>query len=72
MNHRQLDCFLTVAETLNFSQAAKQLYLSQAAVSQQIQSLEKELGFPLFVRTRHQVELTEAGRYFYLFLSRLN
>lgn len=65
MNHRQLDCFLTVAETLNFSQAAKQLYLSQAAVSQQIQSLEKELGFPLFVRTRHQVELTEAGRYFY-------
>lgn len=48
MNHRQLDCFLTVAETLNFSQAAKQLYLSQAAVSQQIQSLEKELGFPPF------------------------
>lgn len=65
MNQRQLDCFLAVAECLNFSHAAKQLYLSQAAVSQQIQSLEKELGFSLFVRTRHSVELTEAGRYFY-------
>ena len=57
MNQRQLDCFLAVAECLNFSHAAKQLYLSQAAVSQQIQSLEKELGFSLFVRTRHSVEL---------------
>jgi len=63
VNFRQLDCFLAVADTLSFTEAADRLYLSQPAVSQQIISLEGELGFQLFDRNRRNVSLTEAGAY---------
>ena len=45
MEFIQIQSFLAVAELLNFSQAAKKVFLSQPAVSHQIHSLEKELGF---------------------------
>ena len=61
---KQLQTFLTVAKNKSFVRSAEQLYLSQPAVTQQIQSLEKELGFPLFIRTKHRVELTPAGKAF--------
>lgn len=48
MNHRQIDCFIAVAECQGFSAAARQLYLSQSTVSQQVISLETELGYTLF------------------------
>ena len=57
----QLSCFLTVAETLNFAQAAQQLSITQPAVTHQIRSLEQELGVKLFHRTTRTVKLTEAG-----------
>ena len=63
MNFRQLDCFLAVGSTLNFSEAAKSLYLSQSTVSSQIQALERDLGFELLDRDRHHVRLTSAGEY---------
>lgn len=63
MNFRQIDCFLAVAEGLNFSVAADKLFLSQSSVSQHVGALEKELGVTLFTRDRHHVELTEAGAY---------
>lgn len=63
MNFRQLDCFLAVADCLSFSAAANKLFLSQSAVSQQIASLEQELGFPLFERSKHKVKLTAAGSF---------
>ena len=47
----QLECFLAVADNLNFSRAAEQLRLTQPAVSHQINSLEDELGVKLFNRT---------------------
>lgn len=63
MNHRQIDCFIAVAECQGFSAAARQLYLSQSTVSQQVISLETELGYTLFNRKGHTVDLTPAGSY---------
>lgn len=65
MNYDHLAVFLNLAETLNFSQTALQINLSQSAVSQTISSMEKELNFLLFYRTRKQVKLTKSGQNFY-------
>ena len=65
MNTTQLECFVEVANYLNFSKAAQQLRLSQPAVSHQINTLEDELGVKLFHRTSKSVRLTQEG---YLFL----
>ena len=62
MELRQLRYFVAVADTLNFSRAAESLYLSQSALSKQIQSLEQELGAALFERDRRSVMLTHAGQ----------
>ncbi|SDM35357.1 LysR family transcriptional regulator [Bacillus sp. OK048] len=64
MEIRQLRYFIAVAEHLNFTEAAKKLFVAQPAVSQQIASLEKEIGFKLFIRDKHSVQLTHAGRVF--------
>ena len=61
MELRQLKYFLKTAETLNFSDAARQLYITQSTLSQQIRQLEDELGVALFQRDSHNVFLTEAG-----------
>lgn len=61
LNVHQLSVFLAAAETLNFTQAARLLQVSQPSVSQHIQSLEEHFGLPLFSRTGRTVELTEAG-----------
>lgn len=64
MNTFQLTCFLAVAEYLNFTQAANHLHVTHPAVSQQIQSLEKELNVKLFERSTRSVRLTEEGKAF--------
>ena len=56
-----LRAFLAVARHLNFRAAADELALTQSAVSRQIQSLEDEVGVPLFLRHSRAVELTGAG-----------
>lgn len=58
----QLRTFRVVAETLNFTRAAERLNLTQSAVSHQIKALEKELGEPLFIRTKRGVKLSQAGK----------
>lgn len=59
---RQLQVFATVARHLSHSRAARELYLSQPAVSMQIKQLEQNIGLPLFEQTGKQLHLTEAGR----------
>jgi DNA-binding transcriptional LysR family regulator len=56
-----LRTFREVAETLNFTRAAKRLNLTQSAVSHQIRVLENDLGEPLFIRAKRGVKLSEAG-----------
>ncbi len=61
MNMQAIQMFVAVAEELNFSRAAEKLFVSQPAISRQIQQLERELGIALLQRDRHQVALTPAG-----------
>lgn len=61
MNTTQLECFLEVANCLNFSRAAEHLSITQPAVSHQINTLESELGVKLFQRTSKSVRLTQEG-----------
>lgn len=61
MELRQLKYFVKVAETLNFSEAARSLYVTQSTLSQQIKQLEQDLDTQLLIRTSHSVALTEAG-----------
>ncbi|MBO7230205.1 MAG: LysR family transcriptional regulator [Bacteroidaceae bacterium] len=64
MELRQLKYFVKSAEYLNFSVAAKHLYITQSTLSQQIKQLEFELGFELFLRNSRHISLTEAGEEF--------
>jgi DNA-binding transcriptional LysR family regulator len=62
MELSQLRTFRVVAETLNFTRAAERLHLTQSAVSHQIKALEKELGEPLFIRTKRGVKVSQVGK----------
>ena len=64
MDLNQLNSFLAVARTLNFSEAARQNFLSQSTVSRYIGELEKELNVKLFLRSRRDVQLTREGSAF--------
>ena len=65
MTITQLLYFTTVVKTNNISKAAKQLYVSQAAVSFSIKELEKEFNTTLFVRYNNQIVLTDEGHHLY-------
>lgn len=65
MTIKQLHYFIAVAETKSFTHAARNYFIAQTAMSQQISALEKELGFLLFHRTNRVVELTKAGSILY-------
>ena len=58
---RQLQYFLAVAQTRHFTRAATEVHVAQPSLSKQIRLLERELGAPLFNRTRGNVTLTAAG-----------
>lgn len=56
-----LDAFFAAARSLNFSQAAKELHITQSALSQRIKALEEDLNLTFFVRMPRGVQLTETG-----------
>lgn len=59
---QSLICFEAAAKHSSYTHASQELFITQSAVSRQIQQLEEYLGVNLFSRTRHGVELTEAGK----------
>lgn len=61
INYELYKVFYYVATSLSFSEASKQLYISQSAVSQSVKALEKKLEQPLFIRSTKKVQLTPAG-----------
>ncbi len=64
LNETEIRCFLNLTETLSFTETARNLYMTQQAVSKYIARLEDDLGFQLFIRTHHYVALTKAGENF--------
>ena len=61
MEYQRIKYFLKAAKTQNFSQAAKELYISPQALTKQIALLEEDLGVKLFERSTRNVHLNEAG-----------
>ena len=61
INYELYKVFFYVATTLSFSEASKQLFISQSAVSQSIKALEKKLDQTLFIRSTKRVQLTPEG-----------
>lgn len=70
MELRQLKYFVKAAELLNFSEAAKALFITQSTLSQQIRQLEQEMNTQLFQRNSHEVRLTETGESLLAFAQR--
>ncbi len=62
---RQIRYFQSVVRNNSFSEAAEECHISQSAISQQIQALERELGICLLERKNRKFSLTPAGEYFY-------
>ena len=65
MNFSQIRYFMVLAECLNFTEAARKLYITQPSLSKQISNMEEELNVKLFVRDRKTTQLTPAGVHFY-------
>lgn len=61
MDTKQLEYIVTIAEESNITKAAERVYISQPALSQQLKSLEQELGTPLFTREGRSLKPTKAG-----------
>jgi len=64
MTTNQLECFLTLAHQLNYTQAANDLFMTQPALSRTISALEQEMKVQLFYRNSRSVSLTPAGEAF--------
>lgn len=71
MDTMQLKLFVSLSRTLNFTRTAGEFFMSQPTVSNQIRSLESELGMPLLERSSHRVSLTEAGAEFVGYAARM-
>ncbi|MET3132359.1 DNA-binding transcriptional LysR family regulator [Oxalobacteraceae bacterium GrIS 1.11] len=63
-NIKSLQCFIAVAQELNFRRAADLLHMSQPPLSRRIKALEDQLGVKLIERNTHHVRLTLAGEKF--------
>lgn len=64
MQLKAMEYFVEIVESGSFSAASEKLFISQPALSQQIKKLEEEVGTVLFDRSRHPIQLTEAGNLF--------
>lgn len=71
MEIKNLEAFIALANSLNFTKSAEQLYVSQPTFSRQITRLEDEFGCTLFKRNKRSVELTETGYQFLEYAERI-
>lgn len=71
MNTKQIECILEVSKTLNFNRAAENLFISQPALSYQINSAEEEIGFKIFHRSGKAISLTLSGKDFCFSLEKI-
>lgn len=71
MNLKQLEAFVQVSESGNFSKAAKELFLTQPTISAHISSLEKELNVRLFIRNTKEVSLSDDGKDLYRYAKQI-
>ena len=62
---RQIQYFLSIAETGSITQAAERQYIAQPVLSKKMMALEEEIGLPLFARDGRTVQLTQTGIYLY-------
>lgn len=62
---KQIQYFQAVVRCQSFTEAAEECFISQSAISQQVQALERELGFNLLERKNRKFSLTPAGEHFY-------
>lgn len=67
MDIENLNCLIALADYLSFTKAAAMLHISQPALSRMVSSLEEEIGFALFKRSKRSVMLTRAGREFLIY-----
>lgn len=65
MDFDDLRCVVALGNAMNFGNAAMQLCMTQSALSRRIQAIEKELGYPLFMRSTRSVSFTRAGETFF-------
>ena len=67
MTTAEIDAFIAICQEMSISKAAERLYISQSSLSTKIKTLEKELGYNLFIRGRGQrnLNLTDEGKEFY-------
>ncbi len=65
MTMNQLKYFMAVARCLSFTEAARSLFMTQPALSRQIQAMEAELGTQLFIRDKKTLKLTPGGSALY-------
>jgi len=72
MDFEKIRYFLVLADTLSYTKASQQLYISQSMLSRHIMALEQELGMPLFTRNSHGVSLTPVGNYLRIGLKNIN
>lgn len=71
MNFKQIEGIIEVSQTLNFSKAASNLFITQPALSYLISSAEDEIGFRIFERSGKSVSMTAAGNQFVIHLKEI-
>lgn len=64
MDIKHIENFIVIAQEQNITRAALRLHMSQPALTRQLQLLEEQVGVPLFIRGKRQMDLTDAGIYF--------
>lgn len=62
---KKYNIFYTVANSKNFTEASKKLYVTQSAVSQNIKAIEEQMGIVLFKRDKRNISLTDEGKRIY-------